>query len=258
MKIQLLPSTFDQNGCATSEQRLTCYLIDDSVAFDAGSLAFALTTEQREKVRDIIVTHPHMDHIASLPIFIDDLFATLKEPVRVHATKEVINLLERDVFNWTVYPRFSELKNDYGAVMEYVPFVEGEEFSIKHLRIKAVQVNHLVPTVGMVISDGKKTFAFTSDTYKTEAFWELVNSTPKIDALFIEASFPNEMHELAETSRHFTPRTMKEELEKLTHKDLDIAVVHIKPTYREKVVLELEELKIPNLQIMETGKVYEW
>ena len=90
MRIQLLPSTFDAQGEATLEQRLTCFLIDDCVAVDAGSIAIALTNEQRTKVRDIIVTHPHMDHIASLPIFIDDLYPTLKEPMRVHATQEVI------------------------------------------------------------------------------------------------------------------------------------------------------------------------
>ena len=71
MRIQLLPSTFDGRGHATLEQRLTCFLIDDCVAVDAGSLGIALTSDQRSKVRNIIVTHPHMDHIASLPIFID-------------------------------------------------------------------------------------------------------------------------------------------------------------------------------------------
>ena len=128
MKIQLLPSTFDQQGRATQEQRLTCYLIDDCVAFDAGSIALAITDSQRDTVRDIIVTHPHLDHIATLPIYIDDLFGFLENPIRIHATEEVINLLERDVFNWTVYPRFSELKNDRGPVMEYVPFKTGVEF----------------------------------------------------------------------------------------------------------------------------------
>jgi cAMP phosphodiesterase len=258
MKVQLLPSTIDKNGQAGPEQRLTCYLIDDIVAIDAGSLAFSVTDSQRESVRDVVVTHPHIDHIASLPIFIDDLFGNLKTPVRVHATQEVIDVLERDVFNWTVYPRFSELKNDYSAVMEYVAFEEGKEFSMGHLKLTAVQVNHQVPTIGLVISDEKTTLAFTSDTYKTVAFWDLVNNTPEVDALFIEASFPNEMSELAEISRHFTPATMKEELEKLHHKNLDIVVVHIKPTYRERVIAELEELNLPNLQIMQVGKVYEW
>ena len=118
MKVQLLPSTFDRHGHATLEQRLTCFLIDECVAVDAGSIALALDSEQRQRVRDIIVTHPHMDHIASLPIFIDDLFETLQSPVRVYATPEVIELLERDIFNWNVYPRFSELKNEHGPVME--------------------------------------------------------------------------------------------------------------------------------------------
>lgn len=126
MRIQLLPSTFDGNGRATLDQRLTCFLIDDCVAVDAGSLAIALTAEQRERVRNIIVTHPHMDHIASLPIFIDDLYATLKEPMRIYATPEVIELLERDVFNWTVYPKFLGLKNEYGPVMEYIPITTGK------------------------------------------------------------------------------------------------------------------------------------
>ena len=80
VRIELLPSTFDDQGVATLEQRLTCFLIDDCVAVDAGSIAIALTNEQRYKVRDIIVTHPHMDHIASLPIFIDDLYPLLKQP----------------------------------------------------------------------------------------------------------------------------------------------------------------------------------
>lgn len=258
MKVQLLPSTFDDNGQAGPEQRLTCYLIDDFVALDAGSLAFALTNGQRKNVRDVIITHPHMDHIASLPIFIDDLFAKLKKPVRVHATEEVIEILERDVFNWIIYPRFSELKNDYGPVMEYISFKEGKEFSIGHLKITTVQVNHQVSTVGLVISDGNKTLAFTSDTYKTQAFWDLVNRVPRVDALFIEASFPNKMSELAEVSRHFTPATMRQELEKLQHKNLDIMVVHIKPTYRERVIQELKDLRLSDLQIMQPGTVYEW
>ena len=258
MKIQLLPSTFDSAGRATPEQRLTCFLIDDRVTVDAGSIALALNDGQRESVRDVIVTHPHMDHIASLPIFIDDLFGVLTEPVRVHATQEVIELLERDVFNWTVYPRFSELKNQHGPVMQYVPFKHGEAFKVAHLKVTAVPVNHIVPTVGLIVSDGEKTAAFSSDTYETEEFWQLVNATPHVDTLLIEASFPNSMAQLAEVSRHFTPATMAKELGKLNHNGLDILTVHLKPAYREELVKELEELGLPNLRVMEPGRTYEW
>ena len=258
MKIQLLPSTFDAQGKATLEQRLTCFLIDDLVTVDAGSIAIALTDAQRETVRDIIVTHPHMDHIASLPIYIDDLFATLDEPIRIHATEEVIEMLERDIFNWTVYPRFSGLNNEKGPVMQYVPFSTGKEFQVAHLRVTAVAVNHIVPTVGLIVTDDKTTVAFSSDTAETEDFWKLVNNRPRIDALLIEASFPNSMAKLAEVSRHFTPASLAKELRKLDHNGIDILTVHLKPAYRQTLVDELNALRIPKLSVMEPGCTYEW
>lgn len=258
MKIQLLPSTFDDNGQASPEQRLTCYLIDDRVTVDAGSIALALTDKERRSVRDVIVTHPHMDHIATLPIFIDDLFGELTEPIRVHATQQVIDTLERDIFNWTVYPRFSELRNDKSRVMEYIPFRTGEEFRVAHLKVTAVEVNHIVPTVGLIVTDGKRTLAFSSDTAETEDFWKLVNRTSRLDALLIEASFPNSMAQLAEVSRHFTPESLKKELRKMKHDGIDILTVHLKPAYREKVIEELNALKIRKLRVMEPGHTYEW
>jgi cAMP phosphodiesterase len=233
-------------------------LIDDSVAVDAGSIALALTAEQRQSVRDIIVTHPHMDHIASLPIFIDDLFETLESPVRVYATPEVIELLERDIFNWNVYPRFSELKNEFGPVMEYVPIPMGEAFQVAHVTVTAVAVNHIVPTVGLVVSDGKSTIAFSSDTSETDELWNVINRFPRIEALLIEASFPNSMASLAEVSRHYTPASLQRDLRKLNHNGLDILAVHIKPAYRQLVIDELKALNIPKLGVMESGRIYNW
>jgi cAMP phosphodiesterase len=258
MKIQLLPSSFDGKGRATPEQRLSCYLIDDTLAIDAGSIGLAATPEQQQSIRDILITHPHMDHIASLPIFIDDLFDSLTSPIRVHATEETITLLERDIFNWTTYPRFSELTNRYGHVMEYVPFYPGQEFKVSYFRCIPIPVNHTIPTVGLVITDGKTTLAYGSDTAETEEFWQVVNRRSHLEALLIEASFPNALAQLATNSRHLTPQTLKQELRKLNHSDVDILAVHLKPAYRKLIVQELEELKIPNLKVMEPGQKYVW
>ena len=150
-----------------------------------------------------------MDHIASLPIFIDDLYPTLTEPMRVHATPEVIERLERDIFNWNVYPRFSELKNEFGVVMKYFPIKTGHEFKVAHLTVKAIPVNHIVPTVGVIVSDGERTVAFSSDTAETDDFWKEVNGLKRLDAILIEASFPNSMANLADVSRHFTPASLQ-------------------------------------------------
>jgi cAMP phosphodiesterase len=258
MKIRLLPSTFDETGSPTPEQHLTCFLIDDCVAIDAGSLGLGLTATQQSQVQDIIITHAHIDHVATLPIFMDDRFAFLDKPVRVYATEEVINLLERDLFNWSVYPRFSELNNGKSKIMEYSPFRIGAEFEVAHLRVLAVYVHHTVPTVGLIVSDGTTTVAFTSDTGATEDFWRLVNRVPRLAALFIESSFPNALATLARVSGHLTPATLATEVAKLRHHELDILVVHLKPNYRPVLVQELTTLAIPGLQIMLPGQDYHW
>jgi ribonuclease BN (tRNA processing enzyme) len=258
VRIQLLPSTFDAQGRARAEQRLTCYVIDDRVAIDAGSIALALTDAQRDSVRDVIVTHPHMDHIATLPILIDDLFAQLTAPLRVHSTPEIVELLRDDLFNGTLYPRFHELANEHGRVMEFHTFEVDRPFTVAGLTLTAIPVEHTVPTVGLVVSDGAATVAFSSDTRSTDDFWRALNREPRLDALFVEASFPNSMSELAEVSGHLTPATLAVELSKLARPPRDILAVHIKPSYRETVIAELAALRLPNLRAMEPWRVYEW
>ena len=258
LKIKLLPSTIDHDGHASPEQRLSCFVVDGRVAIDAGSIAIGLTDEERRTVRDVIVTHPHMDHVATLPIYVDDLFSFLDEPLRVHATREVCDLLVRDVFNGTVYPPFQDFDNGRTRVMEFVPFRAGEEFRVAHLTVTAVPVRHIVPTVGLVITDGGTTLAFSSDTGATDEFWHLVNRTPRVAALLVDASFPNSMSELAETSGHLTPEALGRELRKLRHTDLDILAVHLKPSFRLQLIRELADLSVPRLSAMEPGREYSW
>ena len=258
MKFQLLPSTFEQNGAASNRQHLSCFIVNDSVSIDAGSLAMATSDEQKQKIRDVILTHAHLDHIAGLPLYIDDLFASLTEPIRVHATKEVVEVLERDIFNWSVYPRFSELKSENGAVMQYQPFEVEKDFSIKNLSIKAINVNHKVPTVGLIVSDERTTFAMTGDTAEMDKFWECVNNEKDLNAVLIECAFPDELDDLAHISHHLTPKSLQTELAKCNHSGCSIFIINIKPMYREQIVRQIEKLKIPNLEILEVGKVYQW
>jgi cAMP phosphodiesterase len=256
VKLQLLPSTFDDAG-PSLRQHLTCFVIDDSVAIDAGSLAMAASPLQQRQIRDIVLTHAHLDHIAGLPLFIDDLFSTLTEPVTIHATQPVIDTLERDIFNWSVYPRFSKLANSNGAVLRYEPFGQAEEFTVKNLTIRAVEVNHKVPSSGFIISDGNTTIALSGDTAATDGFWNLVNATDRISAILVECAFPNELEELAAVSHHLTPRRMKLELEKC-ERPCPVFVVNLKPMFRQQIVGQIEELGVSGLSIMEVGKIYVW
>lgn len=258
VKFQMLPSSFDENGRASARQHLPCFVIDDSVALDAGSLAMAANDRQREQIRDVILTHAHLDHIAGLPLFVDDLFANLETPICVYATEEVIKTLEDNIFNWEIYPRFSELCNRRCRTMEYQPFVAGTEFAVKNLRVEAVEVNHKVPTVGLIISDGATRLAMSGDTAQMDGFWERVNESDEPDAVLIECAFPDDLSDLAEISHHLTPSALRTEIGKLKHRNCPVYIINLKPMYRESIVEQIERLNIENLRVLEVGKVYEW
>ena len=257
VKIKLLPSTFDEHGRPCVEQRLSCYLVDDILAIDAGSLGLAIAPHERTAIRDIIITHTHIDHIASLPIFIDDSFEYLEQPVRVYATAENIQRLEDDIFNWHTYPRFSELSNGRCRVMEYVTLQPNETFSIKHLTITPIPVHHAVPTVGLLLTSQDTHVAYSADTGATDEFWQVLNRLPHLDALFIECSFSNALSKLAIDSGHLTPALLDTELEKLRHLT-SIYAVHIKPSYRDVIMREIAAFGRTNLHIAEPGLTYEW
>lgn len=254
----MLPSSFDENGRASARQHLPCFVIDDSVTIDAGSLAMAANELQRQNIRDIILTHAHLDHIAGLPLFVDDLFANLEKPICVYATAEVIAALENNIFNWDIYPRFSELYNEQCRIMEYQPFAAGTEFVVKNLKVEAVEVNHKVPTVGLIVSDGGTKLAMSGDTAQMDGFWKRVNEQEAPDAVFIECAFPDDLSELAEISHHLTPSALKTEISKLRHRNCPVYIINLKPMYREKIVEQIERLRVENLHILEVGKVYEW
>lgn len=258
MKLKLLPSTFESDGSPSKRQHLTTLVIDDSVAFDAGCLAMACSEKQRSSIRDIVISHAHLDHVAGLPLFIDDLFSSLTAPIRIHASAKVIEILETHIFNWQVYPRFSELKNEHGSVVEYVPFEPSVEKAVGGLNVTAIEVNHQVDSCGFVINDGSTTIALTGDTAPTEAFWKHLNGLDRLDAVFIECAFPDGLGDLAEISHHLTPSRLAGEIQKLSRQALSIYVVNIKPAYRDETVKQLGELGIVGLEVLEVGREYSW
>lgn len=253
----MLPSTIDPDGRASVRQHLPTLVIDDRVSIDAGCLALSCSDEQIANIRDIVLTHAHLDHVAGLPLFIDDLFAQLDGPVRIHATRESIDILERHIFNWSIYPRFSELRNDKGAVIEYREFTHGSTFEAGHLTVESIAVNHKVAASGYLLSDGTVTVAVTGDTGETDEIWRACNFADGLAAVFVECAFPDELSSLAEVSFHLTPSRLRTELDKLTDRTVPVYVVNIKPMYRKQVVAQIERLALPQVSILDVGKVYD-
>jgi cAMP phosphodiesterase len=258
MRVQLLPSTIDEDGRASLRQHMLTIIIDDAVAIDAGCLAFACTSAQRNQIRDVVLTHTHLDHIAGLPLYVDDLFASLREPVRVHATADMIETLERDIFNWAIYPNFSTLTNSFGRVLEYCPFERGASINVRHLSLRSVEVNHKVSAQGYLVSDGSVSVAITGDTAQTSDIWELCNNRSDLAAVLVECAFPDELGELAEVSHHLTPSRLKAELKKIENSRVPVYVISLKPMYRQVVVDQISDILGDRVNILEVGRVYDF
>jgi cAMP phosphodiesterase len=258
MKLQLLPSTIDSDGKASARQHLLSIVIDDAVAIDAGCLAMSCSDAQRKQIRDIILTHTHLDHIAGLPLYIDDLFATLTEPVRIHATRLMIDILERDIFNWSIYPRFSELTNDHGPVIKYCEFEQGSTFEVRHLTVRSIAVNHKVSASGYIVSDGSVSVAITGDTAETDEIWPACAAEPTVKAVLVECAFPDEMAELAAISGHLTPSLLTRELAKIDGRKFPAYIINLKAMYRVRVIEQIGKAGLDNVEVLEVGRVYEF
>ena len=256
MKIKLLPSRPETDQ---QTQLLTSFLVNDCLAVDAGNLGFALDLQQQERVRHIVLTHTHMDHIALLPIFIDEVFSRLNSAVQVYALPEAIATLRKCIFNDSIWPNFEKimLANGHGPALEFLALHPKTAIKLAGLSVTAVPVNHTVPTVGILVEDEQAAVIYSSDTYVTDELWAVANATQRLKAIFVDVSYPNELEELAGVSRHLTPQSLGLELKKLKCEP-EIHCVHIKPVHRGKVVRQLEALRHPRVFVAEIGKTYQW
>lgn len=252
MKFKIVPSTRDGR-----QQLLTTYLINDTLAIDAGAIAIGLTVAEQKRIRSVVITHAHLDHVISLPLFITDLFDELREPIKVYATPADFDALQQYIFTPRVWIGLDTMKNEHTELIAHYPIKAGETFVAEGLRLTPVPVTHTVLTHGLLVEDDDCALLFTSDTAATERLWEVVAGCDKLRAIFIDVSFPQALTELAHVSGHHSSATVLEELSRMP-KEVPVYAVHLKPAYRAQVEAEIAALNHPRLQVAEVGREYEF
>lgn len=234
---------------------MTSFLVNDSVALDAGWVSEALSLKEQVRVKDILISHSHLDHTCSLPFLIDNNFSAPGFSLRIFAIPEVVASMRNHLFNNHTWPDFTCLPNDLTPVLKLVEIQPEQPFLVNGLSIRAVRVSHIVPTTGFIVDDKKASLAFSSDTGPTQRFWEMVNATRNLKAVITETSFPNELQDLANVSGHLTPATLDMELRKLK-KDVPVYLYGAKPKHLEKIKRQVRALKRKRLQLLEQGRTY--
>jgi ribonuclease BN (tRNA processing enzyme) len=254
VKVMLLPSALSDRGLG-QDQFLTSYRINDTLAVDVGCLGWAGTVHEQAHIKHILITHTHMDHIASLPIFVENVYQGNKPCVTIHGSEVVLDCLRKDIFNDRVWPDFVRLSAEEAPFLHLAVLESGKTIELEGLRITPIPVDHVVPTFGFLLEDPGAAVVIVGDTGPTEAIWEYANRAANLKAVFLEATFPDSMASLAAVSKHLTPALFAREVQKLKRR-AKVVAVHIKARYRAEVIHEMHALGIPELQIATAGKVY--
>jgi ribonuclease BN (tRNA processing enzyme) len=253
MRVELLPSSLPP----TDAQFLVTFLVNDEVAIDAGSLGLLADLDRQRRVRHVFLTHEHIDHVATLPVFLENVYEPGPECVEILAAADVLEFVHRDIFNGRVWPDFFAISTREDRFVRATPVDVGDTVTRAGLTLSPLPVSHGVDTLGYLVDDGRTAVAFPSDTGPTDALWRHLADAPRLAAVYLEVSFPNALADLATHTGHHCPASFAAEIRKLG-RPVRWIVVHRKPRYAVEIARELEALALPGVELVEPGRVYTW
>lgn len=234
MKLRVLGCS----GGIGARARTTSFLIDDDILLDAGTGVEDLSVEELTRIDHVFLTHSHLDHIAALPLMVDSVGARRQSPLTVHALPETIDALKAHVFNWVIWPDFTEIPHYDRPWMVFKPLGIGSSVEVTGRTIRSLPASHTVPALGYQLSSGKSSLVFSGDTGPNDDFWRFVNTIQNLKYLIIENAFSNRERDLAMTAKHLFPIQLAEELSKL-RSDAQVLITHLKPSDRDLISREI-------------------
>ena len=162
------------------------------------------------------------------------------KPLVVYATRATIEIMRNHLFNWAIWPDFSEIPSREAPFLRYQEITLGETVRLEARSFTALPARHTVPAVGYHLDSGAASLVFTGDTGPNDALWREVNRIANLKFLIIDTANSNKERQLADMSRHLCPATLAAELEKL-ERDVEVYITHLKPGEIEPTMLEIEE-----------------
>jgi ribonuclease BN (tRNA processing enzyme) len=160
-------------------------------------------------------------------------------PVKVYGTEATLTILKNHIFNWAIWPDFSEIPSAKAPVLRYEAVEIGRTIDLGGRRFTPLPANHTVPAVGYQLDSGRSSLVYTGDTTTCDELWRAVNAIRNLRYLIIETAFSNRERQLAVASKHLCPSLLAEELAKLQHTP-EVYITHLKPGQIELTMAELD------------------
>jgi ribonuclease BN (tRNA processing enzyme) len=228
-------------GIGGQQNRTTSFLVDQDILIDAGTGVGDLSLAELTLIDHIFITHSHLDHVNSIAFFVDSVGALRPNPVTVYATAATIETLRKHLFNWDIWPDFTQIPTPDQPWLRYEEIEVGGVITLGRRRITVLPAVHTVPAVGYLLDSGKGSLVFTGDTGPNDELWNIVNQVENLRFIIIETAFSDKDRWLAELSKHLCPSMLGEELGKL-QRPADIYITHFKPSEVELTMQEIDEL----------------
>ncbi|HBR18089.1 MAG: hypothetical protein A3G39_01550 [Deltaproteobacteria bacterium RIFCSPLOWO2_12_FULL_43_16] len=247
-------------GCYGAEvpgYKASSFLINEDTLLDAGTVVSVLTVEEQLKIKNIIISHTHLDHIKDIQFLADNVIGKKDEPINLISTHGILDILRANILNNIIWPDFTTIPSQNGAVLKFLPVKGKEACSIGDITVIPVRVNHTVEATGYIIRAKNSAIVYTGDTGCTDWIWEVAAKEKKLKAVFAEVSFPNSMADLADRSGHLTAEGLKKELGKLGKQDIPVYVFHMKPQYLGIIEKEISLLNNKKIKVLKQGDVIE-
>ena len=219
------------------------FALNETNVIDAGNLLVGLE-DKAAKLKNIWLTHSHLDHICDIAYMIDNYFDDFKETITICGLPQTIKAIREHFLNDVIWPDFSKipLSNASGMCIQYKEIELDKEYELSEKEsIRAFKTDHTVPSCGYIYRKGETAVLISADTYEIQNIIEIVEEDMSIQAMVIECSFPSEMEKLAQVSKHLTPKLLEEKLQSLKREDIALYINHIKPSYYEEMTREINE-----------------
>jgi ribonuclease BN (tRNA processing enzyme) len=236
MKIKILGA----HSYESKNTRLSSILVDGTLAIDAGGLTSSLSFAEQSKIKSVILTHGHYDHIRDIPaLALKNSYRTID----IWATEETLNILTAHLINGVLYPDFTRWPSPQSPALRMNKLEPYCAQTINGHGVLTVPVSHPIPAVGYEITGkrGTKIF-FSGDTGPgLSSCWERIS--PK--TLIMDMNLSNKSADLAVKVGHLCPSLLGSELisfQKIRGYFPKVVLTHLNPDVEEEIREEASQL----------------
>jgi 3',5'-cyclic-nucleotide phosphodiesterase len=238
-------------GGVTPDHKTTSFLINDSVLLDAGCASETLGWDELKKIRAILISHAHMDHVRDLLTLAENLFFLGGRRIILAAARPVLDIMLTHLFNNEIYPDFTRIPSP--PVIAPLLLRMEKAVVLDGLDVTPVAVNHTVACSAFIVKENGRGFMFTSDSGQTQRCWELARQDEGIECIFADVSFPSIMEDTAAMSGHMTPRMLLACLRSFGIKGKTVYATHMKPFFCREIVEELKSMGEKDIRVLHQG-----